>query len=647
MNLLEMASKQATIMRSYSALGSPDDACRYRAMTDLRECGDAGLWCLRLAIRQTGQPRAQFAAAVVLHWLGDRQGVMTLTEALKWRLPSEPLIAHHLESAFVTIGSPDATSALLTVWNMLPDWGDHEPVRASICRVWAALRNPVVLPALASGALLSPRRFEQTVPAFGEMAIPILRDMARSEDSRRRMVAVLTLRHIPGPSAFGILAAALEDPDQMVRDQVPAALERTGTRDAAVAAISAAVRKGHPSVGALAILLQARPADLAESLTILFESWRPEPRHRPSSAIVLSALPVLLEPRSDCRRSLAAICRLLAAPIEPQVAVALIDGVELLSLKSGQRDPSVTEALFDKLCAPNASVRQRAALALASLGDTFPARVVAFLDECKPQDSFISRLQVVLRGGRDAGQAATQAVQQVSRWWARLTSETVDGARNGSVIDGHELSNDDPRLSSILCRMLAGALHQKPQALALEDVDERAVFLIVLLRALGRLGAGAAAPAWPDIVAALHAPTDRFTAAGQPGDAKARDAVASAAAETLMSLYGADSYGLFLEALYSPRVEVIRTGITALGLLADCRALQHLRWIAAAERHPCSVLAAQAVAQIRRTNPEMMSLLRGSTGQASDPDMLLRAARGNPGPAASDLLLRPTADAAD
>src|SRR2546426_287129 len=84
--------------------------------------------------------------------------------------------------------------------------------------------HPIVLPTLSAGALLNPGRFEQTIPAFGEMAIPILRDMVRSPDISRRILAVQTLRHIPGPNAFSTLVPLLQDNDRNLRALVPAAL---------------------------------------------------------------------------------------------------------------------------------------------------------------------------------------------------------------------------------------------------------------------------------------------------------------------------------------------------------------------------------------------------------------------------------------
>lgn len=643
MSLLEFAGTQATIIRSYSALVSRDDRERYSAMTALRDCGGAARWCLQLAVRQTGQPRVQFGAAVVLHWLGDRQGLSTLTEALKWRLPAEAQIAAELESAFILIGSPDAVEALMTVWKMLPDWGDHEAVRASICRVWANLKNPVVLPVLAAGAMVNPARFEQTLPAFGEMAIPVLRELARAPDAPRRALAVQTLRHIPSASAFASLVPMLQDCERSLRALVPAALERTGSRVATVIEITAAVRNGYPSIDAIGVLLRSRPDDLGDTLTSMYETWSPKCDDRIDTEIVLMTLPPLLANAVDVTRTLSALCGVLARPLESRVAIAMIEGVELLARKLRQTDESVMLCLEEQLNAPSPAVRSHAAAALARLGDVFPGRVIAYLDQCKPHDTLVNQLQVILRGGRDAGEAANQAVQHVSKWWARLTAEAPDqkGTVPGSSASGADLAKSDPRLPPMLGRMLYSALRSTQAPRTAQEAEEKSAYIVLLLRALSQLGMPAVQCAWHDIVATLHLPGDAFAPAHRsPEGSKTYEATTLAAAEALMALYGPDSFALFLETLYSPRTEVVRTGVSALEIMGDSRGLQPLRAIAADAGHPCASIAARAVAQIRRTNPEMMTLLRGSSPAAADPETLLRAAHGGGNVNAADLLLR-------
>jgi HEAT repeat protein len=473
--------------------------------------------------------------------------------------------------------------------------------------------------------------------------------MVRDADRRRRALGVCTLRHITGPTSFSSLVPALEDLELEVRSLAPAALMRVGARDAAVSQVSRAVRNGFPSIEAIAMLNEAGPPDLCETLIEMLERWSPEPADRSGSAIILAALPSLLARLPDPSRLLRALCRVLSQPLESGVAVAVLHAIETVGFVAPAEVSGVMECLFEQAAAPNPAVRRQAARALAKYGDVFTGQVIDFLDECKPQDSFFSQLQVILRGGRDAGQAASQAVQQVSKWWARLTSDAAEGSRpvvaTGAAGPAPVLS--DPRLPDTLRRMLAAVLRRRHSSDGGADADETAAFIVLLLRALSRLGLPAARGAWQEIVTVLHLPADALSPGGQATDPKWRDATAAAAAEALMALYGSDSFGLFLETLYSPRVEVARTGITALGLLGDSRGLTHLRAIAADTAHPCAAMATHAVAQIRRTNPEMMSLLRGSSGAGSDPATLLRAARSDTGATPADLLLRPTAEQPD
>jgi len=645
MALLEAAAKQAIVVRCYAGLGSKDDAERYKAMAAMRECGDAAKWCLRLAIQQAGQPRVQLAAAVVLHWLGDRAGLLTLTEALKWRASSEPQLPALLESAFITIGSPDAVAALLTVWNMLPDWGDHELVRTVICRVWSALRNPTVLPHVAAKALINPARFEQTVLVFGEMAIPVLRDLTAANDADRRALAVQTLRHIPGQRAFSSLLPLLTDPEISVRALVPAALERTGTLQAALPDISRAVRQGFPSIEAVSLLCAERPVDLAETFSALFESWSPPLRCDYASEIFSRAMPAMLQHASDHGRTLRALCRVLGLSVSRDLSVSLILAIETLARKVEPADRSVMDSLLEQLASPWAEVRQQAACSLGRLGDPLPAKVIAFLDECRPQDSLFSQLQVILRGGRDAGAAATQAVQQVTKWWGRLTADAQEAVRRADPTGGDLTSaRSDPRFAAILSGILAAAIRAKESSLTTQEQDDRVALVVLLLRALARLGCPAALEAWHEIVSVLHLAGYAFSTNDGRQAARHSEVTGAAAAEALMALYGPDSFGLFLAAIYSPDPAVARTGITALGMLGDSRAVPHLRWISCSEGHPCADMAAQAIAQIRRTNPEMMSLLRGSAPLAHDTSTLLRAANGNSSDRSSERLLRPVAE---
>ena len=104
---------------------------------------------------------------------------------------------------------------------------------------------------------------------------------------------------------------------------------------------------------------------------------------------------------------------------------------------------------------------------------------------------------------------------------------------------------------------------------------------------------------------------------------------------------------LFLEALYTPQPEVNHTAIAALGRLGDVRALPHLQPIANNTAHPLCPAAIGAIALIKRTNPEMMTLLRGSSAADAHQETLLRPAAEKSSTVSPDLLLRPSAQGGD
>ena len=113
------------------------------------------------------------------------------------------------------------------------------------------------------------------------------------------------------------------------------------------------------------------------------------------------------------------------------------------------------------------------------------------------------------------------------------------------------------------------------------------------------------------------------------------------AALALIELLGPESFGLFLEALGAPGPEVRGTAILALGRLGDARAVPYLQPIAANPDNMLAPHAVQALAVIRQNNPEMMTLLRGSSLHDSQPETLLRPLPHARPDAAPELLLRP------
>lgn len=649
MGLLEAVFTQHRVWKAYARLGSPVHAEREQAMQALRQIGSPSLPALRLGLRQVSQPRVQFAAAIVLHRLGDESGLSTLTEALLWRLPSSPEIAAELETALVAIGSPDATRALITIWNHLTDWSDHHPTIESICRVWAALRDPRALDALVLHATSIPSLFLQTVPWFGEMAVLHLERMLREPELPRRLLAIQTLGRISSDRGFEVLTPLLRDPSPDVRSAVPSAMEAMKGGPETAKRIVEALQAGYSSAEAVELLTRLQPQDLHELLLELLARWdgtSPRPSGDTQTAIIAALLFLGQSPR-QVPRLVAILCTLLERRPSAPLAAAAARTLGAV----GKGHPSVIPALLPLMGHAEDEVRREASEALQNLGETLGRHVSVIIAECRPTGSLLGKLQAILRGGPDAGQAATQAVQQVTQWLSRVSKETVVKL-NPSGAGGFPaaLPHQDRRLPELLRLLLANALDALQQAITANDMERMLTLSVAAVRALMRLETPEALCARFELLRALT--ITKFTGEGfgfgmsgfanQP-TREIADPIRTAAAEALHYLYGPASFVLFLEALYRPQSEVHGTAIAALGHLGDLRAVPHLQPIAGSPQHSCTLAAQIALEEIKRTNPEMMTLLRASSAGEARPDTLLRPAYGVSPDVPADQLLRPTA----
>jgi HEAT repeat protein len=654
MGVWQAAYTQMAIWHAYSRLNSPEDAERVQAMETLRAAGNASLPCLRLAISRADRPRVKFAGAVVLHRLSEPAGMETLIEAMRYRLATAPALAPELEAAFIAVGSPDAVNALRVLWNQIPEWGDHRTALASICRIWARLRDPRVLDDLSVRAPRIPDLFEQTVPAFGEMAVLHLERMVREPDPARRILAIRALHHIVSGRSFAVLVPLLRDSDAQVRAAVPAALEATGGAHAAGRAITEALQAGYSTREAVETIVRIGPVPY-ETLLAMVNRWDPQSIAVPgdTGAAVLAALPVLARAASVWPNGqlIPPLCALLERRPGPAMLAAI---ARVLSLR-GQTgdtttDATARDALRALLTHADADVRTDAASALVRFSDPSGRQMCQFIEECRPQGRWFTKLQTLLKGGADTGQMATQAMQGLTQWVSRVSKETVERLNPGGTASSAAWGVPrDPRLPELLRQLLGNTLDALQQNATPEATEEMLTACVAVVRALARVGAPQALCARNELLRALCLVKRGIVyETGGPADFRKSSlreigvVVRTAAAETLLELYGTDSFPLFLEALYAPLPEAHSTAIVALGRLGDARALPHLQPLVANAAHALSPVATEAVAAIRRTNPELMTLLRASSALDNRPETLLRPASGNPNDAAPDLLLRPT-----
>jgi HEAT repeat protein len=659
MSFLETAFAQVRAWNASAALASENDSDRKRAMHTLRDLGPASLPALHAAARRAGAPRAQFAAAVVLHWLGDTGGLPILTDALCWQLPSAPDLARDLEAGFIAVGAPDAVDALMRAWRQVSptkDKKDSRRVLKTICRVWAKLGDPRPLTLLVAAADQMPDLFEEIVPTFRDKALPYLQPLCIDPLATRRSVAVRTLRHIEGNAAIDLLVPLLRDSDPGIRALTAQALDKMERRDyaqpsPAYAEILRALRDGYSTPQAVEILARHQPP--YDDLLHLVLRWKQAPDSPENDTLdaVLAALPVLARlplttPQARMELHLH-LCSVLERRPEPKLMAAVASALTLRGRCGEPADEHIRRTLFVLLPHPDAEVRMETALALAALGDPVGRQLLQTLETAWPQGNWRDKLQLLLRDGTDASQVANAAVQ----WFTRVSKETVGRWGGNPVTRAPEPpSRLDSRLPELLRRMLANALSALVQTSTADQADIAPDLCVACIRALVPLDPQAARSAHPELVLALHLyrpGAARAYAANANGASGVRlhdlaEGVRLAAGQALIALYGGDSFPLFLQCLYAAPVAIRVTAIDFLGELADIRALPHLQTLAAQPDPVLSAAAGEAMTRIRHLHPETMMLLRASSPGDARPDTLLRPVLGNTDPGSADLLLRAT-----
>ena len=679
MGLWQTTQIQGQVWKACRQLNAEDEAERWQAVEALQGYGDASIAALRFIIRRTSAPRSRIAAAVALHLLHDPVGMEILKQMLSGgpairediegytlpRMPSE------LEAAFLRIGAPDAVTALIEAWDGIPKTARYSNVLAGICHIWAELRDPRALEPLTASAPQIPELFVSTVPAFGEMAVPPLERMSRHTFPQCRSIAVSTLKNIKTPRSFKALVPLLRDPVPEVRALVPEALQTINGLGASEA-IKTAIDAGWSSGRAIKTLASLG-CDSPLPFLAVVERWRPHPLSPPGDTeeAVIEAVDVLGQTMRRHEVMEAAVgmyghALRRNAVIQPLFALLQRKpGVELTTLLVrviGERKPSgdpldteTRAALVPLLAHPLSQVRNAASHSLLQYGDPIGRQLAEWLEADLPRGSLLTKIHSVLRGGADAGQVATQAVEQVGKWFTRVSKEA---AERKNIPSGAEASpkaasvpSYDPRLPELFRQLLGSTLAMLHYSTILEQIEELMATAVAAVRALEELEGSAGRCAVAELVRALHTVKylDRTQLGTKPVGSGARVGerleygvrLRTAAADSLMELFGADSFAPLADALRSDQLPIVASSIAALRRLGDGRAVPLLQQVIAEPAHPCQQQALEALAEIRRQNPEMMTLLRGSSAHNAQPEMLLRPSYSDVGSSASNQLLRP------
>ena len=649
MNIAAKSLEQVKIWNAYRLLGSGHEAERRCAVHTLKELAPASLPCLRFCIEMQNVKRTQFAAAVALHQIGEPIGLKTLTENLRLHLPHRPDIAGDLEAAWIALGEPDATTELLAVWSKITDWNDANPVLVCIGHVWAKLRDPRVLDALAEKAARIPLIFDETIGPFAESALPVLEKMTRDSDPYVRVLAIQALKKLVGIRGMNLLVPLLRDPDSVVRAQVPQALLKTGWPAESVRHISLAIEAGFSSPEAIGVMEQFGPVNY-DALILLISRWHPAARKESGDTepAVFAALRVFEKTPNGDSALLPALRDLLRRGVSPALTAETIRVFGVIALRSIVPMAALRDELLPFLAFADDTVRGSAARTLDALGESLGLNLEQFIIETRPKDSLLTKFQTVLQGGADAETAADEALKQVGDWIARTAKETSVKLRlnkNGALA----AIPDDPRLPELLKSLLNNALTALNNAQTAEAIANCLSLCAACLRVAARLPIAQAVVLHDALVRAFHC-VKFGEISGRPTGGAMRSGdvsevgriVRREAGATLWKMYGGDCFPLFIEALYASTPDIRLTAIAVLGRTGDARALPHLAAHLRNADGPFYAAAKEADALIRGANPEIMILLRASSGQSdARPETLLRPATGGRNVTPPDQLLRP------
>ena len=637
------------IWNAYRLLCSGHEAERRCAIYTLKELAPASLPCLRFCIEMQNVKRTQFAAAVALHQIGEPLGLKTLSENLRLHLPHRPDIAGDLETAWIALGEPDATTELLNVWSKITDWSDGNPVLISIGHVWAKMRDPRVLDAMAEKAARIPKIFDETVAPFAESALPVLAKMTGDPDPYVRIIAIHALKKRVGVRSLNLLVPLLRDPDAVARAQVPQAMLKTGWPAETVRQIGLAIEAGFSSPEAVGVMESVGPVNY-DALILLISRWHSAPRKKSADTepAVFAALRVFEKTTIADAALLPALRALLRRGPGPALTAETIRMVGVIALRNVVPMDSLRGELLPFLAFANDTVRGSAARTLESLGDSLGLNLEHLVIETRPTDSLLAKFQTMLQGGADAETAADEALKQVGNWLTRTAKDTsvkLKLTKNGSIA----ALPDDPRLPELLKSLLNNTLAALNKAQTAEEIASCLSLCAACLRIAARLPVTQAIVLHDAIVRAFRCVKFGEVAGKATGSAMRSGDVSEVgrivrreAGATLWKMYRGDCFPLFIEALYDSTPDIRLTAIAVLGRTGDARALPHLAAHLSSPNGPYYLAAKEADALIRGANPEIMMLLRASSGQSdARPETLLRPATGGKSVTPPDQLLRP------
>ena len=610
------------------------------SMKALRDLGEHSIPHLRRILSDTSHPEAQARSAVVLHWLGQRDGLPFLLDTLFYR-NSVKNSDKDLRFAFLQIGVPDASIALaesLLRFNGLSD-ASVQSIRAF--DLLKELHDPYTITITATVADRAPELFCSLCAAMGQDALEPLCAIAGSQRIQERLAAVMGLQQIGWPQPIEVYTKLLRDEDEAVRGCAAEAIMESAGPVSALMRIREAVVDGFLSPNAIEALSILKPADLESVLLSVMNDFVSDRVSDSCAAEVLTALNRLGAVSPATQET---ICALAETRKSPNF---LIQTAGLLGLNKDQpldSDEPASRALYEMLISEHDAVRSAAANAMIARNEPFGIAFCKLLVFSRPPESLLKNLQSVFVNAQDVGAAVSSAVGHVGSWITRVTREAAEryAPEESGWRDFDWILKDD-RLPDLLVRQLVHCCEalDTPSPLSIKAAAETSA---CALKALGALEPASAANAIALMQKAclysFNSGMRSRMSSIDPQDDALLIPMRLAAAQSLITLKYSDIFELLCTGLESITEGVVVTSAESLGILGDTRGIAVLQL---ASRRRFGAGASQAIsdsiARIRKSNPDTMTLLRGSSPDGHH-NGLLRPASENREQAA-ETLVRP------
>jgi hypothetical protein len=446
--------------------------------------------------------------------------------------------------------------------------------------------------------------------------------MLRDESVAVRMDALYSMEHICGP--VSLLKAVIESH-----------------------------QAGFSSTSSVELLCLYNPPelfDLLEQLIMRYEPAKLDDDVRPDSVgAIVTAAEAFRRCQWNNRRINEMMCGLLEKEVEPLIRGEAVRTFMVRGPAGGSDDIAAMKMLWKQLTILDPNVRSVSAAALNALGEPVGGVFESLLESNRPQGSLLRQIHSAFVNP-DVGQALTEAAQHVANWIGKVSRETAERFSSSSPKpDSAWKPLNDSRLAELIVSLLSNSLDTLERNSSEDQIVDALSTGTACLRLLRRIERNTAISAVGNVQRAftcIKVVNSGKQARAYEEGTEVASILREAAGLAIIDLKLEDSLEMLVAGLNCPHDGVKRTSAFALGTLGDARAVPALQ-IAIETGSPEIVLAARdAITAIKRGNPEMTTLLRGSSSADAHLEALVRPVTEPPDLVSADTLLRPGNSAA-